>query len=216
MRIVKEAEERKEEILDVAGRLFAMKGFENTSTNDILEGVGIARGTLYYHFKSKEEILNAVIKRVSDQMIFRLIQIVGDSSKSVMERLVEAIISLNAEPHLGSEVMAQVHKPQNALMHQKMNDEMLEKIIPVFTALIEEGVEEGIFRTAYPRNAVEMALIYSTEAFEERLIKKLSSQELKEKTEGYIYNLELLLGMETGSLSESFKMIFDVNMKTRR
>ena len=54
MRVVKEAEERKNEILDVAERLFGEKGFDNTSTNDILEEIGIARGTLYYHFKSKE------------------------------------------------------------------------------------------------------------------------------------------------------------------
>ena len=59
MRIVKEAEERKNEILDVAERLFGTKGFDNTSTNDILNEIGIARGTLYYHFKSKEEIINA-------------------------------------------------------------------------------------------------------------------------------------------------------------
>ena len=57
MRVVKEAEERRNEILDVAERLFGTKGFDNTSTNDILKEIGIARGTLYYHFKSKEDIL---------------------------------------------------------------------------------------------------------------------------------------------------------------
>ena len=64
MRIVKEAEERKNEILDVAEELFGTYGFDHTSTNDILNRVGIARGTLYYHFKSKEDILDAVIQRI--------------------------------------------------------------------------------------------------------------------------------------------------------
>ena len=63
MRVVKEAEERRNEILDAADMLFADKGFDNTSTSDILEKVGIARGTLYYHFKSKEDILDALIDR---------------------------------------------------------------------------------------------------------------------------------------------------------
>ena len=63
MRIVKEAEERRNEILDAADELFGRKGFDGTSTNDILEKVGIARGTLYYHFKSKEDILDALIQR---------------------------------------------------------------------------------------------------------------------------------------------------------
>ena len=57
----KEAEERKKEILDIAEELFTTKGYDNTSTTDILERVGIARGTLYYHFKSKEEILSVKI-----------------------------------------------------------------------------------------------------------------------------------------------------------
>lgn len=49
MRVVKEAEERRNEILDTAERLFVEKGFDGTSTNDILNDIGIARGTLYYH-----------------------------------------------------------------------------------------------------------------------------------------------------------------------
>ncbi|MFR9234929.1 MAG: TetR/AcrR family transcriptional regulator [Eisenbergiella massiliensis] len=54
MRIVKEAEERRNEILDAADELFGRKGFDGTSTNDILEKVGIARGTLYYHLNPRK------------------------------------------------------------------------------------------------------------------------------------------------------------------
>lgn len=63
MRVVKDAAERRKEILDVAERLFCTNGFDNTSTNDILAEIGIARGTLYYHFRSKEDILDAMIDR---------------------------------------------------------------------------------------------------------------------------------------------------------
>ena len=66
---MKEAEERKKEILDIAEQLFIEKGFDNTSTNDILREIGIARGTLYYYFKSKEEILDAVIDRITNQLV---------------------------------------------------------------------------------------------------------------------------------------------------
>ena len=71
MRIVKEAAERKNEILDAAEELFAARGYEETSTGDILDRVGIARGTLYYHFRSKEEILDALIERLNRTMIAR-------------------------------------------------------------------------------------------------------------------------------------------------
>ena len=54
MRIVKNAVVRKNEILDMAEKLFCADGYDNTSTNDILAELSIARGTLYYHFKSKK------------------------------------------------------------------------------------------------------------------------------------------------------------------
>ena len=84
MRIVKEAEERKEEILDAAEKLFGTKGFDHTSTNDILEAVGIARGTLYYHFKSKEEILDGVIERISNRLMLDAGKVIRDTELPVL------------------------------------------------------------------------------------------------------------------------------------
>lgn len=69
MRIVKEAEIRRNEILDAAEELFGQKGFDGTSTGDILGKVGIARGTLYYHFKSKEDIMDALIERTNANIL---------------------------------------------------------------------------------------------------------------------------------------------------
>ncbi|MCD7860688.1 MAG: TetR/AcrR family transcriptional regulator, partial [Oscillospiraceae bacterium] len=63
MRISKDADVRKAEILDAAEKLFQEKGYAKATTDDTLSATGIARGTLYYHFKSKEEILLAMIDR---------------------------------------------------------------------------------------------------------------------------------------------------------
>lgn len=65
----KKAEERRNEILDAADELFGQKGFDGTSTNDLLEKVGIARGTLYHHFKSKEDIMDALIDRYAARLL---------------------------------------------------------------------------------------------------------------------------------------------------
>ena len=120
MRIVKEAEERKNEILDVAERLFVTKGFDNTSTNDILSEIGIARGTLYYHFKSKTDILDAMIERISKQLMEKATNIFNKRDIPVLQRLTMMMMALNVDGSLGQEVMEQVHRPQNALLHQKM------------------------------------------------------------------------------------------------
>lgn len=208
MRVVKEAEERKEEILDAAEKLFAAKGFDNTSTGDILDAVGIARGTLYYHFKSKEEILDSVIGRITDRLMRDAEEIVRKKELPVLERLTKAIMSLNVESKIGYEIMEQVHRPQNALMHQKMQATLLSGINPILTVLVKEGIEQGICRTKYPESVVEMMMLYANTAFDELNTAGLSTEQKDKKIAGFIYNVERLMGMEEGSLQETIMEIF--------
>jgi len=56
MRISKDGDIRKQELLDAALQLFYEKGYEKTSVNDIIEKVGVSKGAFYYYFKSKEEV----------------------------------------------------------------------------------------------------------------------------------------------------------------
>ena len=208
MRIVKEAEVRREEILDAAEKLFAAKGFDNTSTGDILDAVGIARGTLYYHFKSKEDILDGVIQRITDRLMQDAGEIVRKKELPVLERLTKAIMSLNVESKIGFEIMEQVHRPQNALMHQKMQTILLAGINPILTELVEEGTRQGIFHTRYPESVVEMAILYANVAFDELNIAGLSPEQRERKISVFIYNLERLMGMAEGSLQEAIMAIF--------
>lgn len=208
MRVVKEAEERKEEILDAAEKLFATKGFDNTSTGDILDAVGIARGTLYYHFKSKEEILDGVIERMTNRLMEDARGIVRKKELPVLERLTKAIMSLNVESKIGYEVMEQVHRPQNALMHQKMQTTLLAGINPILTELVEEGIEQGICHTQFPESVVEMTMLYANIAFDELNMDGISPEQREKKIAGFIYNVERLMGMKEGSLQEAIMEIF--------
>lgn len=198
MRIVKEAEERKEEILDAAEKLFGMKGFDNTSTGDILDAVGIARGTLYYHFKSKEDILDGVIERMTNRLLEDAKEIARNKERPVLERFTKAIMALNVESKIGYEVMEQVHRPQNVLMHQKMQTTLLTGINPILTELVEEGREQGLCHTKYPESVIEMTMLYANTAFDTLNIEGLSPEQKEKKIAGFIYNVERLLGMKEG------------------
>lgn len=206
MRVVKEAEVRKNEILDAAERLFGTKGFDGTSTHDILNAIGIARGTLYYHFKSKEDILDAMIDRMTGRLVRDAAEIAADKAVPVLQRLTEMMLALNVQGNLGREIMAQVHKPQNALMHQKMREHLLGEITPIVTDLLEEGMAQGICRTDYPAEVAEMTLLYSNTAFDTLI--KYDEEERQRKIAAFIYNLERLLGMEQGSMRETILPIF--------
>lgn len=204
MRVVKEAAIRKNEILDAAERLFVTKGFDRTSTNDILAEVGIARGTLYYHFKSKEEILNAMIERITESLMEKASGIVRQKELPVLQRLTGMVLALNVDNELGREIMEQVHKPQNALMHQKMQEGLLAGITPLLTDLIEEGIAQGICQTDYPAEAAEMLLLYSNTAFD--ALAEHSRDE--RKIAAFICHTERLLGMPRDSMREALLPIF--------
>lgn len=201
MRVVKEAKVRKNEILDIAEQLFVTKGFDNTSTNDILHEIGIARGTLYYYFNSKEEILDAVIDRMIEQLVAKSKEILNQKELSVFQRLTMMIQALNiSNSHLGNEILEQLHKPQNALMHQKMQKCILAEMIPLIASLIDELMVQGICQTDYPQDVAEMALLYYNTMFDDLM--ELSEENKKKKLNAFIYNLERLLQIEQGSIRE--------------
>ena len=206
MRIVKEAAERRNEILDVAERLFCTRGYDQTSTNDILAEIGIARGTLYYHFTSKEDILDAMIDRILDEIVRRTSRIALDESVPVLERLTQSVLAANVDTKTGDMILEQMHKPQNALMHAKMQERLLKQLIPLFTKLIEDGISQGLMQTDDPENTIEMLLLYSNTVFDDMIV--YSEEEKKKKVLAFIRNTEILLHMEKGSLLEAMLPVF--------
>ena len=206
MRVVKDAAERRNEILDVAERLFCSRGYDQTSTNDILAEIGIARGTLYYHFSSKEDILDAMIDRILDEIVRRASQIALDGSIPVLERMTQTILASNVDTMTGDMILEQMHKPQNALMHAKMQERLLKQLIPLFTKLIEDGISQGLMQTDDPEDTIEMLLLYSNTVFDDAIA--YSEKEKKKKVLAFISNTELLLHMEKGSLLEAMLPMF--------
>ena len=206
MRVVKEAAERRNEILDVAEELFVTKGYDKTSTNDILERIGIARGTLYYHFKSKEDILNAMIERINEALIAKVRVIASDTKIPVIDRIVMTIAGLNVESDIGKEIIDQVHKPQNALMHQKMQKNLVEGVAPILTGLLEEGNAQGVFHVKYPAQTVEMFIIYSVTVFDDDY--DVQGEGAENRIKAFLYNLEQLLGAEEGSVQKAMIQLF--------
>ena len=206
MRIVKEAAERRNEILDVAERLFCTKGYDQTSTNDILSEIGIARGTLYYHFSSKEDILDAMIDRILDEIVRRASRIALDESVPVLERMTQTILASNVDTKTGDMILEQMHKPQNALMHAKMQERLLKQLIPLFTKLIEDGISQGLMQTDDPEDTIEMLLLYANTVFDDFI--EYTEEEKKKMVLAFISNSEILLHMEKGSLLEAMLPMF--------
>ena len=102
--------------------------------------------------------------------------------------------------------MEQIHRPQNALMHQKIQERLLAGMNPLLTGLIEEGVAAGICHTDYPAEVAEMTFLYANTAFD--ALAAQTEEARRQKTAAFIYNLERLLQMEQGSMMEVVLPLF--------
>ncbi len=186
--------ERQREILQAARQLFLTKGYEAASTADIMNAVGIAKGTLYYHFSSKEEILDALLEDITDDIKKAAVPFGEADDLPIPDRMIGVIRTVQAEGNGRRSIVGALHLPQNALLHQKSHTLTVEKISPVMLKIVTDGIRRGFFHTDHPGSAVHMALLYSLTAFDE-------SAPDPEMVSGFIYNLERMLGAAEGSLS---------------
>ena len=200
----KEAEERKKEILDAAEELFTVKGYDNTSTTEILERVGIARGTMYYHFKSKEEILDALIDRIIQGIVCNIKSALSCQA-AAPQKIISFIGAARVGSAIGKEITDQAHKPQNALMHQKIMNSLLAVLTPIAAGIIRDGINEGSFFTDYPEETAEMLLVYSSVVFDD--MNEITKTEREKKVTGFVFNMERLLGVKSGGLREIINCI---------
>lgn len=212
MRIVKDAEERRNEILDATDELIAQKGVDGTSTKDILEKVGIARGTLYHHFKSKEDIMDALIERYSIRLLNGAREIAADKRIPVVERLIRAVMAMNLSGGSSGAIMDHIHKPQNALMHQKIQKVIFNEVPPILTDIIREGIEQGIFNTPFPHACMEMVVIYASTVFDGDMV-VMTEEERASRIVAFVSNMERLLGAENGSLMDIMRLFASEDLR---
>ena len=95
-RTVKPARVRREEILDAAEALILAKGYGRMTIHDVLREVGIAKGTLYHHFASKEAILRGIVERETVTMVQRA-RAAAVVELPALERLLYVIGSMRVE-----------------------------------------------------------------------------------------------------------------------
>lgn len=190
---------RKTDILDIAERLFQQKGFDGTSMSDIQTEAGIARGTLYHHFKSKELILDALIDRYSEKLFAHAKGLAENRQEPVLQRFFQVLSSLNLNRASGLDMTEALHRPQNALLHEKSNQILIARLTPILVGIVEDGLTQGLFDTAYPYQATEMVLIAALN----------QSLDRKEAVDALIYHMERIFGAKEGSLASIVK---DLNL----
>lgn len=189
---------RKSEILEATRKLINEKGLRNTSTNDIARAVGISRGTLYHHFESKEAILDALVEQTGADVYRRAREIAEDKSLSIMERMLKTLLSLNVSNSADHVILEHLNSPNNIVLHQKVQKEMLATIPGILAQIIEDGNKEGVFTTKYPYECMEILIAYISLIIDGDYI-EMSEEENLHRLIALIYHLERMLGAKEGT-----------------
>ena len=145
-----------ERILDVSQRLFLEKGYENTTIQDIVDELGgLTKGAVYHHFKSKEEIMDAV----GDRMFFSnnpFEAVRGRTDLNGLQKLREAV-RINQSDQERVRLTAQsIPIAKSPRLLQEMIISNRKVLTPYFLELIEEGNRDGSMHTDYPREIAEL------------------------------------------------------------
>jgi len=205
MRTIKEPEIRKGEILDAAENLFAAKGYEAATVNDILETVQIAKGTFYYHFKSKEDVLDGIVKRQIDAGLKKAQVIAADSKLSIEEKLLSVILAQKPPKPVKKKILPVIHEPANALLHQKILSEYVLGLSPILAEIMQEGITQKKFSAPYPKETTEILLAAGLVLFDAAYF-RWTDEEQAQRVSAFVCAMERLTGAKSGSLAKLSRM----------
>jgi AcrR family transcriptional regulator len=92
-RVRMSGKERREQLLDVGRTLFAAKGFDGTSVEEIAEKAGVSKPVVYEHFGGKEGLYAVVVDREVDRLLGRITAaLVGDHPRELLEQAAAALL----------------------------------------------------------------------------------------------------------------------------
>lgn len=156
-RIVKKFEDRRADIVKAARRLFQTKEYDKTTMQDVMDALGIAKGTIYHYFKSKEALLAAVIEDIVDQSVNHMQTLVKEAKGNALQKM-KLLVKTGGIAEENKTLLDHLHRPGNEAMHTRLLAAALIKQAPLYAELIQQGCDEGIFTTEAPLECAEFIL----------------------------------------------------------
>jgi AcrR family transcriptional regulator len=203
---------RRGEILDVAQRLIATKGYEHMTIADILGELHISKGAFYHYFDSKADLLEGLIGKMRDEASQVLGPILDDPDLSALQKIqrwfdASARWKTARKDYLLSLLRVWYHD-DNAVVRQKLRSDSLAWITPPLTRVIHQGMREGTFATPFPDHIghVVFSLLYElSDRLAAWILSGRSDDEVRAEARAEIAAftdaIERTLGTPRGSLS---------------
>lgn len=212
-RIVNEKEyaERRNEILDIAQRLVYTKGYEQMSIQDILDSLHISKGAFYHYFDSKPSLLEALIERMAEEGKQLILSVLDAPDQTALEKIKNYFDTASRWKISRKTFLLAILKvwyaDDNAIVRQKLVQETSKWVTPGLTAIIYQGVKEGVFSVEYPERLGEVMFTLLQTLADGIALMILSNDPLPDiidrmesRVKVYTDALERILGAPSGSL----------------
>jgi AcrR family transcriptional regulator len=153
-------EEKKERTIETAREYFHRYWYRKASLSDLIAEIGISKPTFYNYFKNKEELFNAVMLATYNEFLYEFNQ-KSRGARSAMEKLDLYVRTwawfLDAYP-----LFRDLYRPGNDLLprwlRSRHSKDLFAETVETLRAILEEGREEGIFRTDLDPNRAALVL----------------------------------------------------------
>ncbi len=148
---------RKEAILKTAWELFQKKSYNETTMQDVMDTLNIAKGTIYHYFKSKEALFEAVIENIVEKNIEETELLMKKAKGNALQKL-KLLVGAGKIAEENDNIVKQLHKPSNDAMHSRLLAVAITKQAPFYAEIIQQGCREGLFKTKAPLECAEFVL----------------------------------------------------------
>jgi AcrR family transcriptional regulator len=203
---------RRDAFLDVAQRLVQTKGYEAMSIQDVLDELEASKGAFYHYFDSKQALLEAVVERFADGAMASLAPVLDDPrlpALTKLERVFAGIANLKAEQkELMLAIIEVWNSDGNAIVREKVRRLSERIMIPLFSAVVQQGLDEGTVHVDSPDQtaAVLVSLMLgfqqkATDLFIARQSGAIPFEAVERSVAAHTEAFERILGIPKGSLT---------------
>lgn len=204
---------KKDEIIKIALELFLKKGYEKTTITDIMKKTNLSKGGMYHYFSSKEDILDAVIKKAAQEEELSLRE-QARVSQTLEEKLALLLYPniLTSNYLMDFQLFTETHK--KSLLYYKVREERRAYGTRYLTELIDQGIEQGEFTTDYPEEVSSLLFYYGDDLSFRGIDSKEREQFLTREFEFFLYVAVKLLN-PSSSFVEAFSKYIEKIIKVR-
>lgn len=194
---------KQELILNTMEELMRKKAAEFISVDEIARCAGISKGSIYYYFSSKNDILDAVIERAYSSVLEEGKALAASSDVDVfrkMEIIYRACLDASGELKR-QEALGNYHeRAQSAFLHQKFSQILIAKLSPILTDILRQGISEGRIRCTNPTESAYIVLLVLTGILDNQLL-PMDEEGRKRALSAFSAMQEQSLGLLPGTLN---------------